>query len=92
MEVTIRERRLRWPVSEDVDERLPGQTITSVDRRAKYLLINTTGGTAMCWGDNQSGQLGDGTTAGRFAPVATVGATCGSGAETSSRMMPSVGS
>ncbi|MGI9223195.1 MAG: bifunctional DNA-formamidopyrimidine glycosylase/DNA-(apurinic or apyrimidinic site) lyase [Woeseiaceae bacterium] len=45
--VTIRERRLRWPVSLDIDERLPGATITSVDRRAKYLLINTTGGTAI---------------------------------------------
>jgi len=45
--VTVRERRLRWPVSKDLDERLPGQTITSVDRRAKYLLINTTGGTAI---------------------------------------------
>jgi formamidopyrimidine-DNA glycosylase len=47
VDVTIRERRLRWPVSQDLDERLPGQTITSVDRRAKYLLINTTGGTAI---------------------------------------------
>ena len=47
VDVTIRERRLRWPVSKDVDERLPGQTITSVARRAKYLLINTTGGTAI---------------------------------------------
>jgi formamidopyrimidine-DNA glycosylase len=45
--VQIRERRLRWPVSLDIDERLPGATITSVDRRAKYLLINTTGGTAI---------------------------------------------
>jgi len=45
--VIIRQRRLRWPVSTDVDKFLPGQTITSVDRRAKYLLINTTGGTAM---------------------------------------------
>jgi len=45
--VTIRERRLRWPVSEDLDDRLPGQTIISVGRRAKYLLINTTGGTAI---------------------------------------------
>jgi formamidopyrimidine-DNA glycosylase len=45
--VTIRERRLRWPVSLDIDEHLPGATITSVDRRAKYLLINTTGGTVI---------------------------------------------
>jgi formamidopyrimidine-DNA glycosylase len=45
--VQVRERRLRWPVSRDVDQRLPGATITSVERRAKYLLINTTGGTAI---------------------------------------------
>jgi len=45
--VRVRDRRLRWPVSRDVDRRLPGQTVTSVDRRAKYLLINTTGGTAI---------------------------------------------
>jgi len=45
--VVIRERRLRWPISRDVDRRLPGETVTSVGRRAKYLLINTTGGTAI---------------------------------------------
>jgi len=45
--VQIRERRLRWSVGREVDEQLPGQTVTSVDRRAKYLLINTTGGTAI---------------------------------------------
>jgi formamidopyrimidine-DNA glycosylase len=45
--VQIRERRLRWPVDREIDDHLPGQTVTSVDRRAKYLLINTTGGTAI---------------------------------------------
>jgi len=45
--VVIRQRRLRWPISTDVDNLLPGKTVTSVDRRAKYLLINTTGGTAI---------------------------------------------
>ncbi|MBT8103575.1 MAG: bifunctional DNA-formamidopyrimidine glycosylase/DNA-(apurinic or apyrimidinic site) lyase [Gammaproteobacteria bacterium] len=45
--VVIRERRLRWPVSKDVDHNLPGQTILSVGRRAKYLLINTATGTAI---------------------------------------------
>lgn len=45
--VIIRERRLRWPVSESVDQGLPGATVTSVGRRAKYLLINTTQGTAI---------------------------------------------
>ena len=46
-DVQIRERKLRWPVSRDIDSHLPGQTVTSVDRRAKYLLINTTDGTAI---------------------------------------------
>lgn len=45
--VVIHERRLRWPVSRAVDRNLPGQTITSVGRRAKYLLINTETGTAI---------------------------------------------
>jgi len=45
--LVIRERRLRWPISTDVDRHLAGQTVTSVGRRAKYLLINTTDGTAI---------------------------------------------
>ncbi len=45
--VVIRQRRLRWPISTDIDTHLPGATVTSVDRRAKYLLINTTAGTAI---------------------------------------------
>jgi len=45
--VVIRERRLRWPISIDVDRRLPGATVESVQRRAKYLLVNTTNGTAI---------------------------------------------
>jgi formamidopyrimidine-DNA glycosylase len=45
--VVVRERRLRWPVTRDVDRNLTGATITSVGRRAKYLLINTTSGTAI---------------------------------------------
>ena len=34
-DIVIRDRRLRWPVSTDVDERLTGATGTAVDRRAK---------------------------------------------------------
>ena len=45
--VVIRDRRLRWPVSKALDRNLPGQSITSVGRRAKYLLINTPNGTAI---------------------------------------------
>jgi formamidopyrimidine-DNA glycosylase len=40
-DVTIRERRLRWPISDDMERRLTGTTIESVGRRAKYLLLNT---------------------------------------------------
>jgi formamidopyrimidine-DNA glycosylase len=46
-EVIIRDRRLRWPIPIDIDQKLPGQTIHAVRRRAKYLLFETTVGTAM---------------------------------------------
>ena len=45
--IVIRDRRLRWPVSDDVEKHLTGATVTSVDRRAKYLLVKTTNGTAI---------------------------------------------
>jgi formamidopyrimidine-DNA glycosylase len=44
--VTIRERRLRWPVDPAIDL-LVGQTCRSVERRAKYLLLRTDTGTAI---------------------------------------------
>ena len=43
--VIVRERRLRWPIPEDLDVRLSGQRIECVERRAKYLLINAESGT-----------------------------------------------
>ena len=46
-DVVIRQRCLRWPVSQDIDEHLPGATVASIGRRAKYLLINTNNGTAI---------------------------------------------
>jgi len=45
--ITVRERRLRWPVPEAIDRELPGQTIRAVRRRAKYLLIDTDRATAI---------------------------------------------
>ena len=45
--VTVRDRRLRWPVPRGIESRLRGQAIHSVGRRAKYLLINTANGTAV---------------------------------------------
>lgn len=43
--VVVRERRLRWPIPEDLDVRLSGQRIESVERRAKYLLLKAEAGT-----------------------------------------------
>lgn len=43
--VIVRERRLRWPITEDLDVRLSGQRIEAVERRAKYLLIRFEAGT-----------------------------------------------
>jgi formamidopyrimidine-DNA glycosylase len=45
--VTLRRNDLRWPIPPEVSERLPGQLIVSVERRAKYLLIHTAAGSAM---------------------------------------------
>lgn len=43
--VIMRDRRLRWPIPEDLDIQIEGQTFTSVTRRAKYLLMDIGGGT-----------------------------------------------
>lgn len=43
-QVVVRERRLRWPIPEDLDVRLSGQRIECVERRAKYLLIKAETG------------------------------------------------
>ncbi len=45
--VVVREPRLRWPVPEHLPRRLAGQTITAVERRAKYLLFRTGAGTLL---------------------------------------------
>jgi formamidopyrimidine-DNA glycosylase len=45
--LVIRERRLRWPIPAGLEELLHGQTVTRLQRRAKYLLLHTPAGTAM---------------------------------------------
>jgi len=44
-EVIVRDRRLRWPVPEEIGLLLPGATIDDIERRGKYLLFRTTAGT-----------------------------------------------
>ena len=43
--VIVRERRLRWPIPEDLDVRLSGQRFVKIERRAKYLLLQAESGT-----------------------------------------------
>lgn len=45
--VIVRQRQLRWPVPPAIRKSLPGQRITSVERRGKYLLLRTAAGTAI---------------------------------------------
>ena len=45
--VVVRQHSLRWPVASEIEQKLPGQKIRSLSRRAKYLLIRTDAGTAM---------------------------------------------
>ncbi|MEH6515552.1 MAG: bifunctional DNA-formamidopyrimidine glycosylase/DNA-(apurinic or apyrimidinic site) lyase [Halioglobus sp.] len=46
-DLLVRDSRLRWPVPEDLARKIRGQRIDSVERRAKYLLFNTTAGTLL---------------------------------------------
>ncbi|KAB7762909.1 bifunctional DNA-formamidopyrimidine glycosylase/DNA-(apurinic or apyrimidinic site) lyase [Xanthomonas maliensis] len=46
--VILRRPDLRWPIPEEIEQRLPGAHITQLRRRAKYLLIDTdAGGSAL---------------------------------------------
>ena len=47
VEVIVRQPRLRWPVPQELPALLRGETILRVERRAKYLLMRTGGGTLM---------------------------------------------
>ena len=43
-QVVVRERRMRWPIPQEVAN-VEGQSVIAVKRRAKYLLIETAKGT-----------------------------------------------
>jgi alpha-tubulin suppressor-like RCC1 family protein len=49
---------------------LSGQTVTAVSGGGFYSLAITSTGTALAWGANSYGELGDGTTTNRLTPVA----------------------
>jgi len=41
----VRERRLRWPIAAHFESAVRGQSVRSVERRAKYILIRFDTGT-----------------------------------------------
>ena len=45
--VQVRERRLRWPVTPELESRVQGATVRAVRRRAKYLLIDLGAGSLL---------------------------------------------
>ncbi|GAB2499621.1 bifunctional DNA-formamidopyrimidine glycosylase/DNA-(apurinic or apyrimidinic site) lyase [Pseudoxanthomonas sangjuensis] len=45
--VVLRRPDLRWPIPYEVVDKLPGQRIAAVRRRAKYLLVDTPAGSAL---------------------------------------------
>lgn len=47
VDVIVRDARLRWPVPDDLPDRLSGQVVIRVARRAKYLQFVTRAGTLL---------------------------------------------
>ncbi len=52
----VRDNRLRWPVPDDLAERIKGRRILSLQRRAKYILINFEHG-SLIWHLGMSGSM-----------------------------------
>lgn len=45
--VILRQKKLRWPITPALSKELPGQTISAVERRGKYLLLTSDAGTLL---------------------------------------------
>lgn len=45
--LVVRQPMLRWPIAAALRERLPGQLLDDIERRAKYLLVHTLAGSAL---------------------------------------------
>lgn len=60
---TTTTRRIPWPVSE------LSSGVTSIVAGGAYACVTLSGDGVRCWGNNYSGQLGDGTTTFRYTPI-----------------------
>ncbi len=47
LQLVVRERRLRWPISPQIESRVRGAVVRRVERRAKYILLHFDAGTAI---------------------------------------------
>jgi formamidopyrimidine-DNA glycosylase len=57
VEVTVRERRLRWPIAAGALQRLRGARLLGVRRRSKYLLVDTDAGVTLLMHLGMSGRI-----------------------------------
>ncbi len=55
--IEVRHRGLRWPIAKDFEKRLQGQTVTSVGRRAKYLIVDLSSGDVLVMHLGMSGSF-----------------------------------
>jgi len=55
--VEVRDRRLRWPLSNDFEKRLQGQTVEGLGRRAKYLTADLSSGDVLLMHLGMSGSF-----------------------------------
>jgi alpha-tubulin suppressor-like RCC1 family protein len=58
------------PVAVDTSGALAGKTLTHISAGGEHVCALDTSGVAYCWGENESGDLGDGATADSDVPVA----------------------
>jgi formamidopyrimidine-DNA glycosylase len=57
VKIEVRHRGLRWPIAKDFEKRITGQTITSVGRRAKYLIVDVSSGDVLVMHLGMSGSF-----------------------------------
>ena len=54
--LVVRDHRLRWPIPEDLAARVEGAKLESLERRAKYMLLNFASG-SLIWHLGMSGSM-----------------------------------